>query len=81
MAYFKNLPYRTSVAQQEKKKKILHTYRTYVLFIEWYALNVPYLKGTIRWPIKALNVSYGMLVKNCRSFLEVLVFRALIVKI
>ena len=25
----------------------LHSYRTYILFIGWYALNVPYLKGTV----------------------------------
>ena len=52
MAYFKNLLHRTNV------KKILHADRTYELFVGWYALNVPYLKGTVRRSIIALNVPY-----------------------
>ena len=52
MADFKILPYRTNVTHQKK----LHAYPTYVLFIGWYALNVPYLKGTVRMSIQPLNV-------------------------
>ena len=57
-AYFKNLTYRNNVTYQ---KQILHPYRTYVLFIGWYVLNAPYLKGTVRRSIKgryAQNAPY-----------------------
>ena len=37
VAYFKNLPYRTSVTYRKKKKKCMRA-DTYVLFIGWYAL-------------------------------------------
>ena len=50
----KNSPYRTNVTYQ--KKFCVHTVPVY--FSSDGTPNVPYLKGTVRRLIKALNASY-----------------------